>query len=69
MNLVKFGSHGMVRTTEKDVFAQKEVALADSQPKAKFLTFVRNDKLCCHFALRPKGGVSCAPNHLVSLNY
>ena len=34
--------------------AQKEGALADSQHKARFLTFVRNDKRCCHFDRREK---------------
>jgi len=30
------------------VSAQKKGALADSQHKARFLTFGRNDKRCCH---------------------
>ena len=38
----------------KKVSAQKEGALADSQHKARFLTFVRNDKRCCHFDRREK---------------
>jgi len=36
------------------VSAQKEGVLADSQAKARFLTFVRNDKRCCHFERREK---------------
>ena len=39
------------------VSAQKEGALADSQHKARFLTFVRNDKRCCHFDRREKSFV------------
>ncbi|OIP21771.1 hypothetical protein AUK22_11260 [bacterium CG2_30_54_10] len=34
--------------------AQKEGAIADSQHKARFLTFVRSDKRCCHFDRREK---------------
>jgi len=37
-----------------EVSAQKEGALADSQHKARFLTFVRNDKQFCHFDRREK---------------
>ena len=43
------------------VSAQKEGALADSQNKARFLTFVRNDKRCCRFDRREK---SLAPGSL-----
>jgi len=38
----------------ESVPAQKEGTLADSQYKARFLTFVRNDKRCCRFDRREK---------------
>ena len=41
-------------TTNFCVSAQKEGALADSQHKARFLTFVWNDKRCCRSDRREK---------------
>ena len=40
---------------------KKKGTLADSQHKARFLTFVWNDKRCCHFDRREK---SLAPGFI-----
>ncbi|OIP24195.1 hypothetical protein AUK22_09040 [bacterium CG2_30_54_10] len=47
-----------MKEEEFEVSAQKEGALAGSQHKERFLTFVRNDKRCCHFDRSKKG---CIP--------